>query len=282
MKLLQKVPAGLLAILLFLLTTASTCTSDDDSIKTSNDNSVATVKTAVAQTTWKVANYTEKGVDKTARFSGYTFTFGPNGALSATSGTTTLTGTWASGTDDSTPKFILKFNVTSGPFEEISEDWKIVKASETSIELKNVSGGNGTTDLLTFAKVENTVGISNDNSVGEVKQPVQPPAATTTWKVANYTEKGVDKTARFSGYTFTFGPNGALSATSGTTTLTGTWASGTDDSTPKFILKFNVTSGPFEEISEDWKIVKASETSIELKNVSGGNGTTDLLTFSKI
>ncbi len=63
-----------------------------------------------------------------------------------------MNGTWTTGTDDSTPKFIINFSATNGPFEEISEDWQILNASATRVELKHVSGGDGSIDMLTFEK----------------------------------------------------------------------------------------------------------------------------------
>jgi hypothetical protein len=37
-------------------------------------------------------------------------------------------------------------------FTELSEDWKVLSRTDSKIELKHVSGGNGGTDLLTFEK----------------------------------------------------------------------------------------------------------------------------------
>jgi hypothetical protein len=35
-------------------------------------------------------------------------------------------------------------------FEDLNDDWDIISHSPTKIELKDVSGGNGGTDYLTF------------------------------------------------------------------------------------------------------------------------------------
>jgi len=49
----------------------------------------------------------------------------------------------------------IDFNISfSSPndFEELSDDWHIESHSSTMIKLKDVSGGNGGTDFLTFEK----------------------------------------------------------------------------------------------------------------------------------
>jgi hypothetical protein len=102
--------------------------------------------------TWHVTLYNDSGENRTGNFSGYNFTFSSNGSVSASNGTVTLIGTLSVYSDSGNTKFGLVFQSASGPFEQISEDWKILTQSATKIELVNVSGGNGGTDYLTFEK----------------------------------------------------------------------------------------------------------------------------------
>lgn len=139
---IQKITGSIVLSLIALVLFAS-CT-DDSSNKNINE--------VVTATSWKVTNFTEDGVDQTYYFSNYTFTFNEDGTMSATNGTNTYNGTWAKGTDDSTPKLILTFSVSSGPFEEISEDWEILTSTTSIIDLKHISGGDGSVDLLKFEK----------------------------------------------------------------------------------------------------------------------------------
>ena len=44
------------------------------------------------------------------------------------------------------------FTALDGPFEEISEDWNVISRTATKIELKHVSGGDGSIDYLTLEK----------------------------------------------------------------------------------------------------------------------------------
>lgn len=76
-------------------------------------------------------------------------------------GKTTLNGTWPitnnsssdddSNDDDDNIEFNIFFPVSgTNDFEELNDDWEIVATSTTKIELIDISGGNGGTDILTF------------------------------------------------------------------------------------------------------------------------------------
>ncbi|MEZ5069461.1 MAG: hypothetical protein R2751_00485 [Bacteroidales bacterium] len=59
--------------------------------------------------------------------------------------------------------------------------------------------------------------------------------------------------------------------------------SGSDDDSPEdlhFHIFFSL-SNDFEDLNDDWEILSHSATKIELVDVSGGNGGTDYLTFTK-
>lgn len=117
------------------------------------------VEKAIVEGNWKVASFSEDGVDETYYFAGYTFTFSDNGTVTATNGSTTISGTWSvtddnSNDDDSSSDvdFNLYFPDTNN-FDELTDDWDIVTSTDTQLELVDVSGGNGGTDKLTFTKL---------------------------------------------------------------------------------------------------------------------------------
>lgn len=150
MKFLNHLKIASIGMIAIILTSSSMCSSDDDN--PSSSNTIEQTENSITQSTWKVTNFNEDGVNQTSNFAGYNFTFNPNGTVAATNGSTIMNGTWTTGTDDSTPKFILNFNSLNGPFEEISEDWEIQKVTSTVIDLKHVSGGDGGIDLLTLTR----------------------------------------------------------------------------------------------------------------------------------
>lgn len=139
----------------FMLSTASMCSSDDNS--SSNSDPIPVINT-VTQGTWRITSYIDSGTNETNHFTGYNFTFATGSVLSASNGTNTYTGTWSVVTDDSNddnPSSDLDFNIffTSPPdFEDLSDDWDVVSRTDSKVQLIDVSGGNGGTDYLTFEK----------------------------------------------------------------------------------------------------------------------------------
>lgn len=117
-----------------------------------DDNSSSPSSSMVTQGQWKVTLFSENGVVETSKFSNYVFTFNSNGTVSAVRSGSTVNGSWSDGNDDSQHKLILNF-ASPADFTEISDDWHILQESSSKIELEDVSGGNGGTDLLTFEKI---------------------------------------------------------------------------------------------------------------------------------
>lgn len=130
-----------------------TCSNDDDEIN-NNSQQIAEIENTAQSGTWQITNFVDSGQNETSDFTGYTFSFNTDGTLVATNGVNTLNGTWSI-TDDSSDD--IDFNIffpvpESNNFEDLNDDWDIVSISSNKIELIDISGGNGGTDLLTFEK----------------------------------------------------------------------------------------------------------------------------------
>jgi len=146
--------SGIITLSFFLI--AFSCTTDETVI---NDNSaeIKQINDMVKSGTWSITSYIDSGNNETNDYTGYNFTFGDNGTLTASNGSNTVNGTW-SVTDDSSSdddSNDIDFNIFfSAPlnFEELSDDWDILTKSVSKIELIDISGGNGGTDTLTFEK----------------------------------------------------------------------------------------------------------------------------------
>jgi len=128
------------------------CSKDDN-----NPSSKNMVSNTVSGGSWRITYFFDTDKEETDHFSGYVFTFGSNGILTAISGVNTYTGSWnvtnSNSSDDNLDDldFSISFAAPSD-FEELSEDWEILSRTDNKIELRHVSGGNGGTDLLTFEK----------------------------------------------------------------------------------------------------------------------------------
>lgn len=139
---------------LFLLLTivailAVSCTKDAEPVS-SADTTIDSQKVLVASSAWKVSFFTERGVDQTSDFSTYLFQFNSDGTTVANStgigilyyGSWSLmqgshtkpddSGNHSSGTEDNKMIITLTGN---HHMDEISEDWKIVKLTDTEMWL---------------------------------------------------------------------------------------------------------------------------------------------------
>ena len=146
----------------------TSCSNDDDN-ENSNNNSqqIAEIESNVQSGAWRITSFIDSGQDETSDFNGYDFSFNSDGSLVATNGTNSQMGTW-SVTDDSSNNSSdddgfddsdddIDFNIffpvpESNDFEDLNDDWDIVSYSATTIQIMDVSGGNGGTDLLTFTR----------------------------------------------------------------------------------------------------------------------------------
>jgi hypothetical protein len=140
------------------------CSSDDDDGSPNNNSQqIAGIENTAESGTWRITNFNDSGQNETSDFNGYNFSFNSDGSLVATNSSDTMTGTWSvtddsnSSSDDSNDDDDIDFNIffpvpETNIFEDLNDDWDIVSTSSTRIELIDISGGNGGTDMLTFEK----------------------------------------------------------------------------------------------------------------------------------
>lgn len=143
-----------LSLMLFI-----SCKKDDNSNNPAG--TFVNITTDLPQNTWIISYFFENDVDVTSNFSSFRFTFQSDGTVDASNDLFTETGTWSyedssndSTDDDGIPddeELILEFSA-NGLLDELSDNWHITSATSAEIELYDVSGGNGTTDYLTFTK----------------------------------------------------------------------------------------------------------------------------------
>lgn len=143
---------------------------------------------------------------------------------------------------------------------------------------------------LFMLNVASMCSSDDDNSSSVNATAVSNTAKQGTWRVTSYIDSGNDETNHFSGYDFTFAAANVLTASNGTNNYTGTWSvtsddsSNDDDSSSGDDIDFNIafaSPADFADITEDWEIVSYSSNKISLVHISGGNGGTDTLVFTK-
>ncbi|NHM06353.1 hypothetical protein G4D82_03900 [Flavobacterium sp. CYK-4] len=136
--------------------------------------------------------------------------------------------------------------------------------------------------LLFMVNVASMCSDDDSSSSSSTPNQVTDNVSGGTWRVSLYNEDGTVKTSDFSGYAFIFDADGSVTAIKSETIQIGDWSSYNDSGSTKFDLVFAALDGPFESISEDWNVLSSSSTVLSLKHVSGGDGSIDLLTFTKI
>ncbi|RZJ71473.1 hypothetical protein [Flavobacterium sp.] len=131
------------------------CSSDDDGPRPNQDPTPAV--TVVTQGNWSITNFVDNGVDKTADFTGYTFTFNNDNVIAVNGNGETISGTWSIVSDDDfdTPEDSnLDFNIffqTPTAFRVLNEDWDIATYTATRIELQDLDD-DGPSDYLVFER----------------------------------------------------------------------------------------------------------------------------------
>jgi len=139
----------------------TSCNSDDDNNDPvlPNPTSEASIIETAKSGTWRITEYIDTG-NKTERYTGYNFTFEENGTIRAVKGDVVHTGVWSvndfdNSDDDNNSNDDIDFNIAfSAPadFEDLSDDWDIKEITPNTIRLIDVSGGNDSTDHLTFQR----------------------------------------------------------------------------------------------------------------------------------
>ena len=122
----------------------SNCSDNGD-----NDNgNTGTLATTLTDGLWRVGSYTEDSTDQTTNYNGYSLNFESNGTVTADNGTV-INGTWAVQNSDS--EFMMDFgNIV--PWDEFNDTWDVISVTDTQVELRDESGGNGGTDSLILNK----------------------------------------------------------------------------------------------------------------------------------
>ncbi|MGK0493869.1 MAG: hypothetical protein ACJAU2_000245 [Maribacter sp.] len=123
---LENIKVYILSLLVFFIFSCEK--SEDDDIQNTGI-SVTEINANAESGTWIVSLFEEEGMDETADFTGFGFTFNSSGLLRAVNGDNSITGAWSITTDDDSSEEDIDFNIffaSATNFTELSEDWDIV------------------------------------------------------------------------------------------------------------------------------------------------------------
>ena len=124
-----------LTLLLVIAMISASCskTNTDDPTPGKTDD-------ILKQGEWTVSLFSERGEDKTHKFSGYTVTFKQDGTLQINSSKAAFTGTWTYHSSDNGYGTVQKLIISitgNTVVDELDDDWVIIEMNDNLIRLKD-------------------------------------------------------------------------------------------------------------------------------------------------
>ena len=150
-----------IALIATMILTMASCSSDDDNGPSNNTGAeIQQIQNQVESGAWRITSFIDSGQDETSDFTGYIFNFNSDGTIVATNGSNTESGTWSVSSSNSNDEsnndidFNIMFNVPdTSDFEDLNDTgWDVISHTEDRLQLRDVSGGNGGIDTLTFER----------------------------------------------------------------------------------------------------------------------------------
>ncbi len=154
----------------------------------------------------------------------------------------------------------------------------IIAAIVYPISVTNSNGQNvvinSNTELETF--IDNSIDACGGG--GSSTSTFSSIITSGTWQVSYFYDHH-DETSYYNGYNFTFINNGTINVMKNTVNSNGSWLTYVDNAQNKMDLSF--ADNDLGHLHDDWQIVEYTTTIIHLKHISGGNGDTHYLYFTK-
>ncbi|MCX2743294.1 hypothetical protein OO013_05425 [Mangrovivirga sp. M17] len=118
---------------------------------------------------------------------------------------------------------------------------------------------------------------NKDNDPSPAEQ-LQRKITSENWKITSFIDSGDEKTSNYRGYFFVFRDDGALSASNGINSFSGTWriitnpSDGDDDKLEELDMEINFSNeNEFDELTDVWDIFYESNTRIDLGDEGNSN-----------
>lgn len=219
---------------------------------------------------WYVDKLEIGGSDLEDNYAGYSLEFAADGTITATEGTNTYFGTWSSSGSGSAIQVTIDIPSLSD-FNAIWNLHEIQLYGEYKVDLRQAND-----DRLRIQSACSG-GTGGTGGGGGGSTTLATTLTSGTWSVISYIDKGEDKTTLFAAYAFTFNSDGTVQATDDTP-VNGSWIE--TDGGSELTLDFGLNV-PLDEFNDSWDVIQLSDTRVELRDVSGGDGQTSTLIFEK-
>jgi hypothetical protein len=127
---------------------------EDDDYYYGDDETMAEFAAFLGSTNWSVSSYIDDGTDDTSAFENYVLSFGEEGVLTAVIDETTTEGTWSVSVSSSAELELIIDLGEAEPLDELTDSWDVTGLTENTVELEDVSGGDGSVDTLVIQRIE--------------------------------------------------------------------------------------------------------------------------------
>lgn len=127
---------------------------EDDDYYYGDDETMAEFAAFLGSTNWSVSSYIDDGIDDTVAFENYVLSFGEEGVLTAVIDETTTEGTWSVSVSSSAELELIIDLGEAEPLDELTDSWDVTGLTENTVELEDVSGGDGSVDTLVIQRIE--------------------------------------------------------------------------------------------------------------------------------
>ena len=238
---------------------------NDDDCDNCTTNQLADLLTGCSN--WMVDKLERNDEDLEDNYTAYQFNFLADGTLTAIGNNNSFSGTWESAGSANN----IGFTINIPNLSDFNAIWNLHEIEQ--------NGGENKVDLRIGddrLRFESNCTDNGDNENGN-NGTLATILTDGLWVVGSYTEDADDQTSNYNGYTFNFNSDGTAVADNGTVT-NGTWAPQNSDG--ELVLNFGNTA-PLDEFDDTWDVISATDTRVELRDVSGGNGGTDTLILNK-
>lgn len=228
-----------------------------------------TLRAVLKECVWVIKKVKNQG-EEIDRLLGYEFKFMPEGVITLSNGETTSEGTWEIIMNEAGR---LAMAITMGDEPGVSFEWPLsdLRNDRLKFEVEEVDY-----ELILQRVCDDN---NDDGDVPEIRNVMM----GGEWVVASYKDDGVDETANFQGYNFTFSAEHKIAVTEGTDPnpfLEGLWrVLRNNDGQLKVYLNLG-DDNLFGVLTDDWELVAITADRIELKDVSGDESI-DNLVFEK-
>ena len=118
----------------------------------SKEETPSSVKSKISDNSWKVSYYWDKDKDETYKFQGMAFLFESDQTIDVTFSGGSESGNWLYDTSSSSHDHFIITLPDKDPFDELNDDWEVIRITDSIIELKDISGSGGT-EYLTFVRI---------------------------------------------------------------------------------------------------------------------------------